>query len=146
MIMKVGIAMNFTEDVLPKSSIITEFSSKIDDYFRSKFYGSDVEKLSIGLICVNASFDAFFKPRMIKYLNGYQTRIEGGITKIYNCIEMEVKLNHLFVLENGGSILESYVLTSIEKQLPTIEKLKLKDFALDQFIFDWRSMQMEFKK
>ena len=55
---------------------------------------------------------------------------------------MEVKLNHQFVSENVGSILENYILSTIGKELPSIERLKLKTFDLNQLLNDWSSMKI----
>lgn len=102
---------------------IKELNSNMEKYFQNKSYSDDVEKYSIGLICVSSNFDSFFKPKRPKYYADKTLKAIAlpdsdtiNIKKMFSC---ELKLDYLTFFqsnkEEGYNIIAKSLMKFLEE-------------------------------
>lgn len=129
--MKFNIVQYTTDEISPKSNMLTSISNEIEAFLKKKDYGADIDSLYIGLVCVNPQFEQFFQSRE-KY------------TKSKKMLEYSMKLEFERFknsTENEAiEILIQNILTSIGKP---IEKFSLDNFKIVSYKQDIKHLAIE---
>lgn len=129
--MKFSLVQYTTDEISPKSNMITSISNEIEAFLKNKDYGADIDSLFIGVVCVNPQFEQFFQSRE-KY------------TKSKKMLEYSMKLdfeNFKNSVENDAvEILVQGILTSIEK---AIEKFNINSFSIAFYKQELRQLAIE---
>ncbi len=91
--MKVLLTFEASIEVHPKLRVAAD--ERIKAYFESKTYSSGLEYLSISLICMSPTFEAFFPARKSKYTTQTRTFIHKGVslTKYAKTFQYDLKLD-----------------------------------------------------
>lgn len=76
-----------------KINSITEISQDLKKYFKSKNYGKSIEEFLIGITCVKAEFELFFKVRKPKYIERKAEVHDGFPVEIKKSFSYDIKLD-----------------------------------------------------
>ena len=92
--MEFGLAKYLSNDLTNKSKIIQDYSERLSEFFKSKYYGDGLKDISVGIICVSPEFESFFKPRKPKFTKSKTVVIYGLRTVYDHVFECDVKLDY----------------------------------------------------
>jgi hypothetical protein len=134
--MEFGLAQYISAEISDFSESINSLSDGIKEFVKNKEYGSSINELFIGVVCVSPKFETFFKPRVPKYTaNKKQVHKEGFNYEIERCLEYDIKLD--FELFKNATDNERIIIIAEEliKSLRIIDemKIKIKDFNTGEF-------------
>lgn len=137
--MELALAQYTSIEIEKQSSFITSFSDSLETHFRDKWYGSDIKKIAIGIICVSRGFESFAKPKPPKYTkNKKKIEHEGFSHEVEKCLEYDVKLDFEAFKNNTESGRKQQLATDIMNSLSVLDtmKAKIKDFDIEKFKAD----------
>ncbi|MBI3519892.1 MAG: hypothetical protein HY062_11110 [Bacteroidetes bacterium] len=148
--MKLALVRFTSIEISNESEFINDFSDKLKQHFENRNYGKDIRELVIGVICVSANYEPFFKVRKPGYIKD-KKKIISQYTKVeYNVerlLEYDIKLD--FETFKNGTEAECRRLLAKEilNSLSVVEsmKSKIKDFDLEKFKADLESYLKEQK-
>ena len=137
--MKFGIAIsgNITQE---QTQMIVNLDDNVNFALETKNYGTSVESLLIGFICVAPQFDSFFKKGKRKYTSGSKTTIQHGLSiTVTNQFEYDVKFDYESFAKSSVEKARELLIAELESSLTNFDayKKKFKDFDLDSFKKDF---------
>ncbi|MFA0961220.1 hypothetical protein AB9P05_05410 [Roseivirga sp. BDSF3-8] len=138
--MELALTQEISREVLEsnKSDIIQELSDKMNFHFKDKFYGEDIQSILIGVICVPAEAEFFFKKRKPKYKKGRGKIVVDGVEVfLENSLRYDIKLSYDHFM--SGDMVSAYNMISDEvlSSIAIINSVKeIKKFQMDCFYSD----------
>jgi len=134
--MKIALAQYTSAEIKKETRFLIDFSDEIEKYFIKKKYGNDLMEIVIGVICVSAIFEQFFKLKPPKYTKEKKhIKSEGFEYEVEKCLEYSIKLDFETFRNSSEIEAKKYLSEEILKSLEIIEtmKSKIKDFDLINF-------------
>lgn len=129
--MKFSLVQYTSDEITSKSEMITSISKDIEVYLEKKDYGSSINTIFIGVICVNPQFEQFFQPRQ-KY------------TKSKKMLEYSIVLDfELFKSAMENKAIEILVQRILNSIIEVVEKFSINDFNIEQYKRDLKQLFKE---
>jgi hypothetical protein len=92
--MSIGLGLNLSPDLAGRGAVLARLSQHLGKGFSDRTFPKGMEKIAIGIICVDPRFDFFFKPKPPK-LTKNKIHKEGGMeTQLGDVFEYEIKLDY----------------------------------------------------
>lgn len=111
------------------SDTISEFSERVSDFLKIKEYGTGLQTIYIGIICVGPEFDFFFKIRKPKYYKDKTIIQDGRPYRLVNTFTYDIKLNYEQVITASKDELHQMLSDEVIKSLSNFEKIKNFDIV-----------------
>jgi hypothetical protein len=105
------------------SDVIEEFSERVADLLKVNEYGTGLQTIYIGIICVAPEFDSFFKIRKPKYYKDKTIIQDGRPYRLINTFTYDIKLNYEQVILASKHELLKMLSDEVIKSLPNFEKI-----------------------
>jgi hypothetical protein len=115
-----GLSSELSRDILCKAPIIKEISDNIVSFFEGKSFGAGIQTLTIGILCVSAEFEFFFKVRK-KY------------SKQKKLCEYDIKIDYSTLKKADSQESKLIVLDQISKSFGVMDELFIPNFDIEQF-------------
>jgi hypothetical protein len=138
--MEFGLAKYLSNDLTNKSKIIQDYSERLSEFFKSKYYGDGLKDISVGIICVSPEFESFFKPRKPKFTKSKTVVIYGLRTVYDHVFECDVKLDYESFKKANNKEMLKIIATELVSILDVLKKKKIKDFDIDRFQQDLKKV------
>lgn len=117
-------------------NLITELEHKLNNYFQSKNYGSDLKEVYIGVVAVSPRFERFFKQQKPKYIFDQKNYTLNSVSySIGRALKYSINLN----FEGFNNSSETEAREMLKKELlgsiSLFDRLKnkIKDFNVTPF-------------
>lgn len=120
--MSIGLGLNLSPDLSKRSALLVGLSQYLMSEFKDHKFPKGMDKIAIGIICVDPKFDFFFKPKQPKLTKNKAHKEEGLEQQLGNVFEYEIKLDYQKAksLDDEGFI--QYVKTALVESFPVIDK------------------------
>ncbi len=138
--MEFGLAKYLSNDLTNKSKIIQDYSERLSEFFKSKYYGDGLKDISVGIICVSPEFESFFKPRKPKFTKSKTVVIDGLSTVYDHVFECDVKLDYESFKKANNEEMLKITATELVSILDVLKEKKIKDFDIDRFQQDLKKV------
>jgi len=138
--MEFGLAKYLSNDLTNKSKIIQDYSERLSEFFKSKYYGDGLKDISVGIICVSPEFESFFKPRKPKFTKSKTVVIDGLSTVYDHVFECDVKLDYESFKKANNEEMLKIIATGLVSILDVLKEKKIKDFDIDRFQQDLKKV------
>ncbi|MEO9872988.1 hypothetical protein [Ekhidna sp.] len=130
---------SITQESNLDQSKVTQIHSigiEIDNYIKNENFGSSIEKIIIGVVCVKPEFEQFFKVRKPKYVKEKTETHSGTSVSISKVFTFDVKLDYNSYLALDGDDLRNSLLKKIIESLSNLNNLpkQIVDFNKVDFI------------
>jgi len=123
-----------------RTTIISNFSEELRNFFKTKNYGEGILSMFIGVICVAPEFDFFFKMRKPKYKRGKEIIIQNNAEiELESTLRFDLKLSFEKFLRANEFEARTMLALEVLNSLNVLNKLKIKDFNNESFVEDLRS-------
>jgi hypothetical protein len=120
--MEFGLAKYLSNDLTNKSKIIQDYSERLSEFFKSKYYGDGLKDISVGIICVSPEFESFFKPRKPKFTKSKTVVIYGLRTVYDHVFECDVKLDYESFKKANNKEMLKIIATELVSILDVLKK------------------------
>lgn len=140
--MKIALALYTSAELKKETRFLIDFSDDMERYFLEKKYGNDLIDIIIGVICVSAIFEHFFKIRKPMYTKEKKCiKSEGFEYYVGKCLEYDIKLDYDTFKQYSEIEAEQYLAKEIINSLSVFDimKSKIKDFDSEGFKQDLES-------
>ena len=142
--MKFALAISTSIEIRKQAFFMSEFSNNLEEYFKDKHYGSDLEEIIIGIICVSPQFEQFFEPISPKYIKNNKIIKSVYTEKSYQiekCLSYDIKLDFNLFINIDDSSRKKLLALNLLDSLIIIDsmKSKIKDFDSEKFKEDLES-------
>lgn len=111
------------------SDAIAEFSERVADLLKVNEYGTGLQTIYIGVICVSPEFDSFFKIRKPKYYKDKIIIQDGRPYRLINTLTYDIKLNYEQVINASKDELFKMLTDEVIKSLSDFEKINNFDIV-----------------
>ncbi len=128
----------FSVDIESKFNFLVSCDKQMKDFFYRRSYGGDLEVLYIGLFCMSAGFENFFKPRKPSYQKDSSIYIHQGVQveREAKSLTYELRLNYQEYLK--ATAIKPLLIHDILNSLDIIRSMKgIRDFDLASFRHDF---------
>lgn len=139
MIMKIVLPkiLSIEFDKTTKRIEIESLEKKLMDAIDSNFYGEDIVKYAIHIICVHPKYDSFFKVHKPVYVINKDMIIEGIQVNIFKRFDVEIKLDfeeyYKSNEEEGLKIIGTAIVSTLKNM---VYPKAIKDFNKNAFYED----------
>jgi hypothetical protein len=118
--MHIGLTTEISSDIIDKAKLITSLSDEMNLFFQSKSYGSGIDTILIGIICVRPAAQAFFSPRK-RYL------------KARKYVEYDIQFDHMQFGKANNIDSIKMLITEILNSTQIIEEFGIARFDAAEF-------------
>lgn len=136
--MDFGLAVEVSIGVENKTAIIHTLSSELEATLHDKYYGSDIKKIIIGIICVAPEFEWFSKIRKPKYTEYRKYIVDGIEIEEDRLFSFDIKLSFNSLKTQTDNESRIMLAKEIVKSLANLDFLpkKINDFNKEAFKAD----------
>ncbi|OQP59686.1 hypothetical protein A3860_36565 [Niastella vici] len=92
--MSIGLGLNLSPDLSKRSALLVGLSQYLMSEFKDHKFPKGMDKIAIGIICVDPKFDFFFKPKQPKLTKNKTHKEDGREQQLGNVFEYEIKLDY----------------------------------------------------